>query len=90
MLIRFFPDFAGHVETIGVRRPNYGTVGRVVPILVNSFRTTVPQSIIRHYDGEFSPFGLFVLLLCNRDSCDNSSSRQVLTSIGSIFFISHI
>ncbi|KAG7099079.1 hypothetical protein E1B28_000954 [Marasmius oreades] len=54
------PSISDHITTIGVRRPNFGTAGRAVPILVNSFTTTIPQDIIRHYDGA-PPFAASVL-----------------------------
>ncbi|ESK91292.1 argonaute-like protein [Moniliophthora roreri MCA 2997] len=44
------PNVSNHITTIGVKRPNFGSSGRVVPIFVNSYRTTIPQTIIRHYD----------------------------------------
>jgi eukaryotic translation initiation factor 2C len=34
-----------------VKRPDFGTGGKVCPIYVNSFVTTVPDGIIHHYDG---------------------------------------
>ncbi|KAJ8094050.1 hypothetical protein PM082_009940 [Marasmius tenuissimus] len=46
------PVISDHVTTVGVRRPNFGTMGKTTTIAVNSFVTTIPQSIIRHYDGE--------------------------------------
>ncbi|KAL0575953.1 hypothetical protein V5O48_006023 [Marasmius crinis-equi] len=44
------PVISDHVNTIGVRRPNFGTTGKQTTIAVNSFSTTIPQTIIRHYD----------------------------------------
>ncbi|GLB33868.1 putative argonaute family protein [Lyophyllum shimeji] len=41
---------ASHITTVGVKRPGYGTGGRVLPIHVNSFETSIPQGIIHHYD----------------------------------------
>ncbi|KAF9270096.1 argonaute-like protein [Marasmius fiardii PR-910] len=49
------PLISDHITTIGVKRPNFGTAGRVVPIQVNSFTTTIPQDIIRHYDVVMTP-----------------------------------
>jgi eukaryotic translation initiation factor 2C len=49
---------AGHIETIGVRRPGFGTAGRPLPIIVNSFPTTIPDGIICHYDGKSAFFAL--------------------------------
>ena len=40
-----------HITTVGVKRPGYGTGGRMLPIYVNSFATTIPEDIIHHYDG---------------------------------------
>ncbi|KAF8992551.1 argonaute-like protein [Cyathus striatus] len=44
------PHISEHVTTIGVRRPNFGTSGTLLPIFVNSFITTIPENIIYHYD----------------------------------------
>ncbi|KAJ6628687.1 argonaute-like protein [Mycena sp. CBHHK59/15] len=44
------PTSGGHVTTVGVKRPSFGSGGAPVPIYVNSFVTTVPDSIIHHYD----------------------------------------
>ncbi|KAF7352729.1 Argonaute-like protein [Mycena venus] len=40
-----------HITTVGVRRPDFSTGGTPVTIQVNSFATSVPNSIIHHYDG---------------------------------------
>lgn len=45
-----------HITTIGVKRPNFGTGGTLVTINVNSFRTTIPEGVIHHYDGELLIF----------------------------------
>ncbi|TFK43467.1 argonaute-like protein [Crucibulum laeve] len=44
------PTTGAHITTVGVKRPDFGTVGRVVPIYVNSFVTTIPEGVIHHYD----------------------------------------
>ncbi|KAH8830505.1 argonaute-like protein [Flagelloscypha sp. PMI_526] len=44
------PQIASHVSTIGVKRSDFGRVGRVIPVLVNSFETTIPDGTIFHYD----------------------------------------
>ncbi|KAJ7283579.1 argonaute-like protein [Mycena rebaudengoi] len=49
------PTTGGHVTTVGVKRPDFGTGGQPVPIYVNSFATTVPSSIIHHYDVVIAP-----------------------------------
>ncbi|KNZ77926.1 Protein argonaute-2 [Termitomyces sp. J132] len=41
---------SAHVKTVGVRRPGYGTAGRQLAIVTNSIVTTIPDTIIRHYD----------------------------------------
>lgn len=51
-----------HITTIGVKRPDYGTSGRTVPIFVNSFVTTIPEGIIHHYDGAIPLESVFNLL----------------------------
>ncbi|KAF8061822.1 argonaute-like protein [Lyophyllum atratum] len=38
------------VQTVGVKRPDYGTAGRPIAIQTNSFVTSIPEVIIRHYD----------------------------------------
>ena len=45
------PSSSSHITTVGVKRPDFGTGGKVCPIYVNSFVTTVPDGIIHHYDG---------------------------------------
>lgn len=47
------PSSDSHVTTIGVKRPNAGTAGQPSEIFVNSFKTTIPDGIIHHYDGAF-------------------------------------
>ncbi len=41
----------GHVQTIGVKRPGFGTSGRPIQVTVNAFEATVTNEIIYHYDG---------------------------------------
>lgn len=48
---------ASHITTIGVPRPGYGQSGRRLEIFVNSFKTTIPEGIIYHYDGACSQLG---------------------------------
>ena len=45
------PSNNSHITTVGVKRPNFGTGGRELPIYVNSFATTIPEGVIHHYDG---------------------------------------
>ena len=45
------PSAGSHITTVGVKRPNFGTGGRELPIFVNSFVTTIPEGVIHHYDG---------------------------------------
>ncbi|KAJ6597530.1 argonaute-like protein [Mycena vulgaris] len=40
-----------HITTVGVRRPGYGSGGRLLTINVNSFTATIPDGYIYHYDG---------------------------------------
>ncbi|KAJ7754236.1 argonaute-like protein [Mycena maculata] len=49
------PTAGAHITTVGVKRPDFGSGGQPVPIYVNSFVTTVPSSIIHHYDVVISP-----------------------------------
>ncbi|KAJ7908290.1 argonaute-like protein [Mycena leptocephala] len=44
------PTSGAHITTVGVKRPDFSTGGQPVSIFVNSFATTVPSSIIHHYD----------------------------------------
>lgn len=39
------------IATVGVKRPNFGTAGRRIPVYTNFFETTIPQDAIHHYDG---------------------------------------
>lgn len=55
------PAIAEHVETIGKRRPGYGTNGRVIPVTTNHFKCVIPESIIHHYDGNDLPNPSFTL-----------------------------
>jgi hypothetical protein len=41
----------GHVQTIGVKRPGFGTSGKPIQVTVNAFEATVTDGIIYHYDG---------------------------------------
>ncbi|KAK6974964.1 hypothetical protein R3P38DRAFT_3238453 [Favolaschia claudopus] len=41
--------------TVGVRRPDFSNGGTPVTIQVNSFATSIPNSIIHHYDVVISP-----------------------------------
>ena len=38
---------------MGVKRPGYGTGGRVVDTTVNAFDLCIPDGIIYHYDGQY-------------------------------------
>jgi len=50
---------------VHVKRPNFGTAGRVVKIKVNSFGITVPNSDIFHYDGMwYQKIDQIVVLSC--------------------------
>ena len=46
------PSSGSHITTVGVKRPNFGTGGRELPVFVNSFVTTIPEGVIHHYDGK--------------------------------------
>ncbi|KZT55686.1 Piwi-domain-containing protein [Calocera cornea HHB12733] len=39
-----------HVRTVGVRRPEYGTMGRQIPVTTNTYPLTCPPMTIYHYD----------------------------------------
>ncbi|PPQ95875.1 hypothetical protein CVT26_015567 [Gymnopilus dilepis] len=43
-------NIAESVETIGVRRPGFGTGGRQVQTIVNAFPVDIPDEMIYHYD----------------------------------------
>ena len=45
------PVIAKHVETIGMKRPGFGTAGRPIPVTTNHFPCVIPEAIIHHYDG---------------------------------------
>ncbi|KAJ6539414.1 argonaute-like protein [Mycena capillaripes] len=49
------PTSGSHITTVGVKRPDFSSGGQPVNIFVNSFETTVPSSIIHHYDVVISP-----------------------------------
>ncbi|KAF8205042.1 argonaute-like protein [Pholiota molesta] len=41
------PSDNSHITTVGVKRPNFGTGGRELPIFVNSFVTTIPEGALK-------------------------------------------
>lgn len=43
--------FSAHVQTIGVKRPGFGTGGKVIQVTVNAFEAKVTDGVIYHYDG---------------------------------------
>ena len=49
------PSIGDHVQTIGVKRPDYGTAGRPIAVLTNNFVVNIPDKIIRHYDVAITP-----------------------------------
>lgn len=55
--IRFLPLYTlivaeGHVRSLIVKRPGYGTLAvRTLTVNVNAYEVTIPDEIIRHYDG---------------------------------------
>ena len=55
------PSVGSHITTVGVKRPNFGTGGRELPIFANSFVTTIPEGVIHHYDGKLESMMRFVL-----------------------------
>lgn len=46
-------SIADHIRTLGVKRPGFGTGGRVIQVIVNAFQTTITDNIIYQYDGQF-------------------------------------
>ncbi|KAG5651697.1 hypothetical protein H0H81_007756 [Sphagnurus paluster] len=44
------PSIGANVQTVGVKRPGYGTAGRPIAVRTNSYVTSIPEEIIRHYD----------------------------------------
>ena len=65
-------SIAAHVETIGVKRPGYGQIGRPINVTTNHFECDIPENIIHHYDGNGPPISSFIWL-CS-DSYYPSSS----------------
>lgn len=55
------PSAGSHITTVGVKRPNFGTAGRDLPIYANSFVTTIPEGVIHHYDGKLEKMVRFVI-----------------------------
>ncbi|KAG9103625.1 hypothetical protein FRC06_009399, partial [Ceratobasidium sp. 370] len=41
---------AAHIQTVGVKRPAFGTAGRPTTVLVNHFVCTIPTGTAYHYD----------------------------------------
>jgi len=53
------PSIAPHVETIGVKRPGFGTNGKPLIVTTNHFPCVIPEAIIHHYDGNDLPTSSF-------------------------------
>jgi eukaryotic translation initiation factor 2C len=49
--LHILPTSGAHITTVGVKRPDFGTAGKPIPIYVNSFETTTPENFIYHCDG---------------------------------------
>ncbi|TFK69591.1 Piwi-domain-containing protein [Pluteus cervinus] len=49
------PSAGSHITTVGVKRPNFGTNGRAVDVVINAYPVTIPQAIIHHYDVVIEP-----------------------------------
>ena len=63
------PSAGSHITTVGVKRPNFGTGGRELPIYANSFVTTIPEGVIHHYDGKLEimvKFCALIFFFCSR------------------------
>lgn len=41
-----------NIQTIGVRRPDYGRAGIAIPVTTNHFLVRLPSGTIHHYDGQ--------------------------------------
>ncbi|KAJ3552097.1 hypothetical protein NM688_g4337 [Phlebia brevispora] len=39
-----------HIQTVGVRRPAYGTSGTAIRVVTNHFKVAIPNEMIYHYD----------------------------------------
>ncbi|THH15210.1 hypothetical protein EW146_g5232 [Bondarzewia mesenterica] len=44
------PAVAAHVESVGVKRPNFGNSGRHIEVFTNHFAVSIPEEVIHHYD----------------------------------------
>ena len=38
---------------VGVKRPSFGTSGKIMRAVVNMYRLEIPDGTIYHYDGEY-------------------------------------
>ena len=45
------PQISAHVQTVGVKRPGFGSSGRAVKVYTNHYEVQVPNDTICHYDG---------------------------------------
>ncbi|KAF5387029.1 hypothetical protein D9615_002113 [Tricholomella constricta] len=52
------PSIGANIQTIGVKRPDYGKAGRALAVYTNSYVTSIPDHIIRHYDIAIDPSNL--------------------------------
>jgi eukaryotic translation initiation factor 2C len=50
------------VTAVGVKRPGFGTAGRVIKVRMNSFEATVANDVLYQYDGKVSPSEILTLL----------------------------
>ena len=57
-----------HVQTIGVRKPEYGREGRPFQVFTNHFAASVTDQTISHYDG----------MSCPSPCCPNRSLKHPL------------
>lgn len=51
-------NIASHVQTVGVRRPGFGRLGRQIKVITNHFPVSIPDAIIHHYDGMLLVLGV--------------------------------
>ncbi|KAF7327058.1 Argonaute-like protein [Mycena kentingensis (nom. inval.)] len=72
---------AGHITTVGVRRPAFGSAGRSIQVIVNALSTTIPEGSIFHYDGELGAFHPYMWLTRMPDKQPERVNRGLIAEL---------
>ncbi|TEB32207.1 Piwi-domain-containing protein [Coprinellus micaceus] len=72
-------SIAANVTAVGVKRPGFGTAGRVIKVRMNSFEATVANDVLYQYDGKVSPSEILTLLTLANPSLIHMSTPDDLS-----------